>query len=290
MPQCQLRYLAFLSDDPASLADFYARHFALDELGRSNQGDVSLTDGFYNMTFLRRRAELNEPHMDLGLHHVGLQVDDMARVMDAYRRTTYGDVVVAEPGGIHFGDQRFFDPECMPVSVSEGSFGAPAKRQSRVPHIAHIAFNALIPQRTLAFYSSVFGFRELTNSVNFRGRGRANRFAGDGVTNLAIHPYYHDTEGHEARFGVNHFGFLVNDIDHKLETLSKEIEVVARPANRPFAEYRLVDPEGNKFDLSQAKGWEVDIDVWEVDGERRHGRFATGEPGTRREMTAPGRP
>ena len=57
-----------------------------------------------------------------------------------------------------------------------------------------------------------------------------------------------------------------------------------------LAEYRLVDPEGNKFDLSQAKGWEVDIDVWEVDGERRHGRFATGEPGTRREMGSAGRP
>ncbi len=41
-----IRYLAFLSDDPSALADFYGRHFALDELGRSNQGDVSLSDGF----------------------------------------------------------------------------------------------------------------------------------------------------------------------------------------------------------------------------------------------------
>ena len=47
-----MRYLAFLSDDPAALADFYARHFELDELGRSNEGDVSLGDGFYNLTFL----------------------------------------------------------------------------------------------------------------------------------------------------------------------------------------------------------------------------------------------
>ena len=288
MPGCQFRYLAFLSDDPGSLADFYARHFALDELGRSNEGDVSLSDGFYNMTFLRRREGLNEPNTDTGLHHVGLQVDDMDRVMRDYQSTPYGDVVIPEAGGIHFGEQRLFDPECMAVSVSEGSFGAPAERQTRAPHIAHIAFNALIPQRILEFYSNVFGFREITNSINFRDRGRMNRFAGDGVTNLAIHPFYHDTEGHEGRFGVNHFGFLVDDMDRKLDVLSKEIQVAARPENRPFAEYRLFDPEGNKFDLSQKKGWEVDVDVWEMDGERRFGQFKTGEPGTRQEVGAAG--
>jgi catechol 2,3-dioxygenase-like lactoylglutathione lyase family enzyme len=284
MTGCQMRYLAFLSDDPAALADFYRRHFELEEIGRSNQGDVSLTDGFYNMTFLRRRAELNEPHMETGLHHVGVQVASLERALAEYRRTAFGEVVVEEPGGVHFGDLRFFDPECMPVSVSEGSFGAPSTRDVRPARIQHVAFNSLLPQRILHFYSTVFGFREVTNSVSFRGRGRMNRFAGDGVTNLAIHPYFHDTEGHEPRFGVNHFGFLVPDMERRLDALSKEIEVARRPANRPFAEYRLQDPEGNKFDLSQAKGWEVDIDVWEVEGERREGRFETGEPGTRKEL------
>ncbi len=284
MTGCQMRYLAFLSDEPQALAEFYQRHFALIELGRSNEGDVSLSDGFYNLTFLRRREALNEPHLENGLHHVGLQVDSMERALAEYRRTTYGEVVVDEPSGVHFGDVRFFDPEGMPVSVSEGGFGAPATREVRPARIQHVAFNSLLPQRILHFYSTVFGFREVTNSVKFRGRGRMNRFAGDGVTNLAIHPYFHDTEGHEARFGVNHFGFLVNDMDRRLDALSKEIQVAKRPANRPFAEYRLFDPEGNKFDLSQAKGWEVDIDVWEVDGERREGRFETGEPGTRQSM------
>jgi catechol 2,3-dioxygenase-like lactoylglutathione lyase family enzyme len=175
-------------------------------------------------------------------------------------------IVVEERGGMHFGERRFYDPECMPVSVSSGSFGAPAKREIRASRIAHIAFNALLPQRTLEFYAAVFGFREVATSLTFRRRGRLNRFAGDGVTNLAIHPFYNDTEGHEARFGVNHFGFLVNDIDRKLDALSKEISVAARPESRPFAEYRLFDPEGNKFDLSQGKGWEVDLDVWDRAG------------------------
>ena len=263
MPVSPLRYLAFLSDDPGALADFYSRHFALDELGRSNEGDVSLSDGFYNITFLRRREELNELHNDTGLHHVGIQVDDIGEVTREYLRCIPDAVMVAEPGGLHFGERRFFDPECGPVSISTGSFGAPKKRDRRTPRVAHIALNALVPQRTLEFYSSVFGLREVNTSLTFRENGRQNRFAGDGVTNLAIHPFYNANEGHEARFGVNHFGFLVDDIDHKLDVLSKEIEVAARPADRPFAEYRLFDPEGNKFDLSQTKGWEVDVDVWD---------------------------
>lgn len=279
----QFRYLAFLSDDPGTLADFYKRHFALGELGRSNEGDVSLTDGFYNITFLRRRPDLQELHSETGLHHVGLQVDDMGAVTRNFTVTMPNGIMVEERGGLHFGERRFYDPECMPVTVSTGSFGAPAKRHARTPRIAHIAFNALLPQRTLEFYAAVFGFREVNTSLTFRRRGRLNRFAGDGVTNLAIHPFYNDTEGHEARFGVNHFGFLVNDIDRKLDALSKEIPVAARPESRPFAEYRLFDPEGNKFDLSQEKGWEVDLDVWDRAGASEPAKTPVG-PGARQEM------
>jgi len=257
-----LRYLAFLSDDPASLADFYARHFDLEELGRSNQGDVSLSDGFYNLTFLKRRDELLELHNETGLHHVGLQVPNLAEALAQYRLVRPGGVIVPEKGGMHFGDVRIFDPETNPVTLSEGDFGVGA-RKTRMPRIAHVAFNALVPQDIMAFYGAVAGFREVKTSFTFRQRGRLNRFAGDGVTNLAIHPFYNDTEGHEARFGVNHFGFLVDDIDRKLDALSKVITVAPRPESRPFAEYRLFDPEGNKFDLSQMKGWEVDIDVWD---------------------------
>lgn len=263
MPASQIRYLAFLSDEPGDLADFYSRHFSLDELGRSNDGDVSLSDGFYNLTFLRRRPDLHELHNETGLHHLGVQVPDIGEATREYLRCQPDGVIIAEPGGVHFGERRFYDPECTPVTVSTGSFGAPAKREIRMPHIAHIALNALIPQRMLEFYASVFGHREINTSLAYRQRGRLNRFAGDGVTNLAIHPFYDDNEGHEARYGVNHFGFLVDDIDCKLESLSKEIEVAARPGERPFAEYRLIDPEGNKFDLSQKKGWEVDVDVWD---------------------------
>ncbi len=258
-----LRYLAVLSDEPGLLGDFYARHLSLEELGRSQAGDVSLTDGFYNLSFLKRRPELNELHSETGLHHIGFQVADMPAVNQSYLSLIADGIIVPEPGGLAFGDQRFFDPECSPVTVSAGSYGVEAARRVRCPRIAHIALNALFPQRALEFYVRVFGLREVSTSFTFRGEGRPNRFAGDGVTNLAIHPFYTDNEGHEARYGVNHFGFLVDDIEARLDSLSREVPVATRPSGRPFAEYRLTDPEGNRFDLSQAKGWEVDFDTWD---------------------------
>jgi hypothetical protein len=48
-----------------------------------------------------------------------------------------------------------------------------------------------------------------------------------------------------------------------MRELSEVVLVKSRPANRPFAEFRFRDPEGNGLDLSQTKGWEVDIDRWE---------------------------
>ena len=62
-----LRYIAFLAEDPAKLVDFYHRFLATEELGRSSEGDITITDGFYNLTFFRKRPALGEMHMDTGL-------------------------------------------------------------------------------------------------------------------------------------------------------------------------------------------------------------------------------
>jgi catechol 2,3-dioxygenase-like lactoylglutathione lyase family enzyme len=258
-----LRYLAFLTNNPDELSGFYARHLGLREIGRSNQGDVSLTDGWFNITFLKARPELNEPDQTLGLHHVGLQVPNLQHVLDRYQDRNTRAMVVDEPGGVHFGDVRIYDPEARPISLTEGDFGINSTARC-IPRIAHIAFNALDPTSILEFYDLLFGFRELDTSRLRREQGKKNRFAGDGFTNLAIHPFYNGAaEGHEPRFGVNHIGFLVSDMERKLENFAKEVPLAKRPETRPYAEYRLRDPEGNGFDLSLKKGWEVDVGKWE---------------------------
>lgn len=259
--KARLRYLAIMSDDPARLADFYIRHFSLQNLGASKHGDVATTDGFFNISFIKPRPELHEANTATGVHHFGLEVDDMDEALERYHALCPHMPVVAEPGGLHFGEKRIFAPEGMVVSLSQSSFGL-KQDEDRLPRLRHIACNAYWPESQLDFFSLIFGFRELGASRERRSQGRFNRFCGDGTTNLAIHPFYNPSEGHEAKYGLNHFGFLVSDTERRLESLAKEIPVSKRPSTRPYAEYRLHDPEGNKFDLSQTKGWEVGVDVW----------------------------
>jgi hypothetical protein len=49
-----------------------------------------------------------------------------------------------------------------------------------------------------------------------------------------------------------------------MAALRDVIEIEPRPSNRPYAEIRFRDAEGNALDLSQTKGWEVDINKWET--------------------------
>ncbi|MFM1816665.1 MAG: hypothetical protein RLZ98_3360 [Pseudomonadota bacterium] len=277
----RMRYIAAIAKDPKALAKFYAEEIGMQELGRTREGDIALTDGYFNLTFFRQRPELIEFRKDVGLHHLGFEVDSIDEVLKTYRELVPGGVAVREPSGPCFGEARIFDPECNPISLSERAFGVPAEKR-QLPRIGHIAMHMLQPQRTAEFLTRIFGMRELNTTSERRSQGRFNCFMGDGSTNLALHPYYRtrDEEGYatynrighdgqeesheERRFGFHHFGYLMRDAHQKVAQLSDGKNLVeARPEVRPYAEYRVVDPEGNGFDLSQNKGWEVDVDKWE---------------------------
>lgn len=277
----RFRYLAAISKDPSKLAAFYVDEIGMREMGRSELGDVSLTDGYFNFTLFRQRPDLIELRKDLGLHHLGVEVDNVEETVARYRELVPNGMVVREPDSIHYGGVRIFDPECNPVSLSATGFGV-AGEERPLPRIGHIAVHMLQPQRTGDFYVALFGMRELRTTQERRRQGRFNCFIGDGFTNLAMHPYYsyrdeqdfsvyqrigHDgtEEGHEERrIGFHHFGFLMRDASQKAAQLSHgKAKVADRPAIRPYAELRVVDPEGIPFDLTQRKGWEVDVDKWE---------------------------
>jgi hypothetical protein len=53
----------------------------------------------------------------------------------------------------------------------------------------------------------------------------------------------------------------VNNIEPFLNSLPEGC-VSQRPSNRPMAEYRGFDPDRNPFDISQDKGYEIDVDRW----------------------------
>ncbi len=256
-------YLAMLCADPAALAGFYGRSFGMGEIGRSAEGDITLTDGGFNLTLFKHRPQLREPCMEVGLHHLGIAVENVEEALARYRAFNPRGVVIAESGDLQHGDARIHDPECHPVTLSQRNFGlgGPA---GRVPRIAHIALNALDTELMLAFYREVFGFRELfeAHKESSKRPGYRNKHVGDGCSNVAIQGFYSDEVGHEARFGIAHFGMLVGDSKAKAEQVQRAgATVKARPAHRTQSEIRMRDPEGNGCDLSQ-RGWEVDTDKW----------------------------
>jgi len=258
-----LRYIAYLANDPAKLAEFYRRFLGTEELGRSPEGDISITDGYYNLTFFKKRPALGEMNMEIGLHHIGLQVEDLEEVKGKFLKFNPRGVILREPDDLHHGEIRIHDPECRPVSLSTKSFGVPASKEKQFPRVRHIAYNALDPDTMLLFYTQIFGLREVPSSYLRRQQGRGNRFCADGQTNLAIHPFYSQVEGHEAKYGINHIGFLTDAMQATMAELSAVLKIAPRPSTRPYAEFRFRDIEGNALDLSQTKGWEVDIDKWE---------------------------
>ena len=260
----RIRFLTALSNDPEALVEFYSGYFGMHVLARSEEGDVSLTDGYFNLTFLRMRRRLRalEPRFGIGLNHFGLEVESIDRTLERYHAYNPLGIAVPEPGGPHFGEMRIYDPEFMPVSLSERGFGM-TTNEAAMPRLLHVALQAFSPPAVSEFYRHVFGLRLLEDTNNgFASTGMPNKFMGDGAVNLAINTFYRGYNvGHQGSYGVNHFGFMVDDWQTLTKEIGKKFVAAARPPNRPYEDARVEDPDGNMIDLGETKGWELDAGV-----------------------------
>ena len=261
--RAHISYIALMSDRPEALAAYYSTYFGLTALGHSAAGDVSLTDGFYNLSILKRRAELGEDNDELGLHHFGLAIDDIREFEGRLEEFAPGADLHGENGDVHHGDYRFTDGNGLAVSISTKHFNTPAKA-GVYPSIHHLAMKVPDGDELVSLYGNLIGLQEVSSSIRRREEGSSARFAGDGSTSWAIFPAQtaEVNEGSINRLGMNHFGFVVPDMEAMLAKLPADGKTSRRPANRPFAEFRTFDPDGNGIDVSQRLGYEVDPDVW----------------------------
>lgn len=261
--QPHVRYLALISDQPNIVAEYYVNYFGLRLLGRTDGGDISLTDGFFNLSIFRRRVSLNEADDRVGLHHIGIAIDDIREIEGRLEEHFPATEIVAENGDLQHGQYRLLDPSGLAVSLSTNGFGTPDDRISR-PAIHHAAIKVADTDQVLGFYSQVFRFREVSSSLLRRQQNWASRFAGDGSTCLAILPLgeQENAQGNIGRPGLNHFGFVVDDMAATIQRLPATGETSRRPATRVQAEFRTFDPDHNGIDISQEQGFEVDVHVW----------------------------
>jgi catechol 2,3-dioxygenase-like lactoylglutathione lyase family enzyme len=256
--ESQIRYLAIVSEHPEVLAAFYSRYFSMRELGRSDTGDVALTDGFYNISILRPRNGEQS-----GISHFGVTIDDIGAVEEHLRQFAPKTEIRKDEGGLFHGDYLVTDPSGQTLALSGHQFHTPAVERT-FPCIRHLAVCVSNNDEVLDFYVNVFGFRESSTSRRIRAENRVVRWAADGETAMAILPdrTRRDMNERESpRDGLNHFGWLVKDIDRFLDSLPQGC-ISQRPSSRPMAEYRGFDPDRNPFDISQDKGYEIDVDRW----------------------------
>jgi len=265
--EAHVRYLALMSDQPEGLANYYTTYFGLRDLGRSEAGDISLTDGFYNLTIFHRRLELGETDDRVGLHHLGIAIDDIREIEGRLEDAAPGADIQSEIGDVQHGQYRLTDPSGLVVSLSTTGFATPDDRQAR-PALHHVAMKVADTDGMLDFYRQVFGFREVSGSLQRREQNWASRFAGDGSTCLAILPLGQQeaAQGNISKPGINHFGFVVDDMQGLVDRLPGETS--RRPATRIQAEFRTFDPDHNGIDISQQQGFEVDFQVWARVGAR----------------------
>jgi hypothetical protein len=102
----QIRYLAIVSEQPQALGRFYSTYFAMHELGRSDTGDVALTDGFYNISILKPRDGASE----LGISHLGITIDDIGEIEGRLKEFAPKTNIRQEEGGLFHGDYSVTDP------------------------------------------------------------------------------------------------------------------------------------------------------------------------------------
>lgn len=109
--------------------------------------------------------------------------------------------------------------------------------------IRHIVFHTTDVERLAKFYVDVMGLKIVHRAKN------GGISLTDGYLNFSIHT--NKMDGKPS--GFNHFGFEVDDNEEIAERFEKlgYRAPLKRPADRQYAEYRAIDPDGNNFDISQ---------------------------------------
>ena len=213
--QATIRYLAIVSQDPERLARFYTGVFGMREMGRSSAGDISITDGGYNLSLLAARPRSARP----------------ARSSSASRSTTArrsrsaaalrpGPTLQPDEGGLHRGEYYVADPNGFAIAVSTTEFGLNGG-PNPLPAIRHAAMSSPTASRWPTSISTSSGWRrrgrplERDRSLPDRRHdqpGAPRRCRGDPATGRKV-----SIDHYKA--GLTHYGFETPRVGEFIEQL-----------------------------------------------------------------------
>jgi predicted enzyme related to lactoylglutathione lyase len=244
----RIQHAAIVSENFVREAKFYEAVFGMkrsrpgsaeeEKAIRANYA-VSISDGYVGVTVIGRK-----PGYVPGLHHFGVDVDD---VEEAIRRikTNYPDVAVLKrPSnrpfatyGAHDPEGNYFDLTQEGMSNRRDVYVETQREQLRRIH--HIKLRVMHPAHIAAFYRESFDLREAEKALE-----DPNFYLTDGKVTLIIAPWkMSDFEGAGIdRPGWEHVGFKVEN----LGAVKKDLAAL-RESNPEMTERIVSEPrEGER--------------------------------------------
>ena len=256
----RIKQMAIVCDDPARLEEYYCRWFGFEELGRGPGGSVYLTDGYLNVGLLKKGPQLPEENQDLGLHHVGFQVESIEEMRKRLQEFDPSIRLEKRPKEDPYSEYRivFPEPQGFAIDISEKGYGVMGEK--KIPGIRHIATGDRDPESKLQFYSRIFDMREVEVGRGSVEAGKRSRgCVADGFVNICLVRRESDPRA------ASHFGILMRNPEKLVAKIQEAYP--ARPElwqpDRPGVEVHIRDLERNALSLSAKKGWEVDVGKWD---------------------------
>ena len=126
----KIRHIALTTKDPSKVAAFYKEAFGMQEVRRSENGAVFLSDGYINLAILNHKTAAHDadvgPNGDNydGIHHIGFQVDDLDEACNKLEGakgqaiTTREGLAAMAPGAPRNFEMKWSGPDDVVLDIS----------------------------------------------------------------------------------------------------------------------------------------------------------------------------
>ena len=264
--QTKIQHAAIISENFVREARFFEAAFGMKRSKPGSEEEqkairtnyaVSVSDGYVGMTIIGRK-----PGYVPGLHHFGVDVDNVDEAIGRIKKAYPGVAVLKRPSnrpfatyGAHDPEGNYFDLTQEGMSNRRDVYVESQREQPRRMH--HIKLRVMNAPAIAAFYRDLFDLKEEDKALE-----DPNFYLTDGRMTLIVAPWkMSDFEGAGIdRPGIEHLGFKVESVD----TLKREL-----------AALRENDPEMRERIIAEPS--EGDRRTALIAG-CRHGRHVTSSP------------
>lgn len=112
-----VKHMSFICRDPNLVKEYYCRWFGFDELNRTPDGSVYLTDGYLNVGLLQKDSEVAADSSELGLHHVGFHVESREEIKRRLKEFSRSIQIERRPKNDPYSEYRIRDAEALAIDL-----------------------------------------------------------------------------------------------------------------------------------------------------------------------------